>query len=183
MQNYQKKHIFLTGFMGAGKSKIGKLLAEKLSYPFYDSDKLIEQDAGKSVKDIFEQNGESHFRELEVQEIKNLCARTEPSVIALGGGALNNLDNLKLVDTHGISIYIKSSPESIFERVKHSKKRPLLNIEEGENFKDQMLNKIKQLLDDREKIYQKADIVFIRDGLELENIVDVLSNKISAFRK
>jgi len=84
---------------------------------------------------------------------------------------------------HGISVYIKSSPVSIYERVKHSKKRPLLNIEEGENFEDLLLEKIKQLLEKREKIYQKADIVFNRDGLELENIVDVLNKKISNFRE
>jgi len=183
MHSYNKRHIFLTGFMGAGKSKIGRLLAEKLSYPFYDSDKLIEQDAGKSVKEIFDQDGENFFRGLESHEVKNLCAQKDPSVIALGGGALNNPENFKLVQMHGISVYIKSSPVSIYERVKHSKKRPLLNIEEGENFEDLLLEKIKQLLEKREKIYQKADIVFNRDGLELENIVDVLNKKISNFRE
>lgn len=174
-----KKHIFLTGFMGAGKSKIGSLLAEEISHPFVDSDKMIEQETGKTVRQIFEEDGEESFRKMESAVIRSLADCESPSVIALGGGALTNKKNFDLVTKNGILVYIKSSPEAIYERIKDSKKRPLLNVPEGEKFKENMLFKIRGLLNKRAAVYEQADIIIERDFLSLEQIVKTLIKNIA----
>lgn len=179
MNHSPKKHIFLTGFMGAGKSKIGRLLAERLSLPFYDSDKLIEKEIGKNIQDIFSAEGENGFRKLESEQLRKLCKLEFPAVIALGGGTLNTPENFRLVSEHGISIYIKSSPEAILKRVKHTRQRPLLNVGAGPDFETRMYLKICELLEQREKIYTKADIIFDRDHIELGKIIEVLQQKIN----
>jgi len=170
-----KKHVYLTGFMGAGKSRIGRELKTIFSWSFYDSDNIIEDKAGKSIKDIFEQDGEPAFRQMEAECICSLSENAVPSIIALGGGALKDPKNLDIIKNSGIVVYIKSSPEAILERVKHSKKRPLLNnVEEPV-----MLERISRLLGDRSTVYEQADIVFERDGLSLEDIVQNLYQEIN----
>lgn len=154
--------------MGAGKSRIGRTLAKQWSWPFFDTDALIEKETGKTVMDLFEQDGEDHFRLLEKQVIKKFADEAYPAIISLGGGALMFPDNFKLIKQTGLLIYIKSAPEFLFERVKHTNKRPLLKIERDAQFEEKLLEKIKNLLDLREPVYQKADIVFERDGLEPE---------------
>lgn len=176
-------HIFLTGFMGAGKSRIGKTLAQRFGYPFYDSDELIEKSAGKKIKNIFEEDGETYFRSIESDEIKKLCQIVDPAVISLGGGALQNERNFAMVRKYGISVYIASSPEAILSRVKHTNKRPLLDVGEGEKFEERLLHKIKDLLNRRAPTYKKSDIIIDRDGLELEDIVDLIYKRIQTFWK
>ncbi|MCD4691477.1 MAG: shikimate kinase [Calditrichales bacterium] len=174
-----KKHIFLTGFMGAGKSKIGSLLAGEISHPFVDSDKMIERETGKTVRQIFEEDGEESFRKMESEVIRSLADCESPSVIALGGGALTNKKNFDLVTKNGILIYIKSLPEAIYERIKDSKKRPLLNVPEGEKFKENMLFKINGLLNKRTAVYEQADVIIERDSLSLEEILKTLIKNIA----
>lgn len=173
-----KKHIFLTGFMGAGKSKIGSLLAEEISHTFVDSDKMIERETGKTVRQIFKEDGEESFRKMESEVIRILADCESSSVIALGGGALTNKKNFDLVTKNGILVYIKSSPEAIYERIKDSKKRPLLNVPEGEKFKENMLFKIRSLLNKRTAVYEQADVIIERDSLSLEQIVKTLIKKL-----
>ncbi|MEJ2052512.1 MAG: shikimate kinase [Calditrichaceae bacterium] len=182
-QSDKKRHIFLTGFMGAGKSRIGKTLAEQFGYPFYDSDDLIELAAGKKIREIFEQDGERVFRSIESAEIKKLCRINDPAVISLGGGAVQSEENFKLVQKHGVSVYLASSPEAIMNRVKNSNKRPLLDVGEGEDFEQRLLEKIKELLDLRIPVYERSDIAVERDGLELEEIVALIYKKIQIYRK
>ena len=182
-QTNKRIHIFLTGFMGAGKSRIGKALAQRFDFPFYDSDDFIEQSEGKKIKNIFEEDGEAYFRKIESREIKELCQMRDSAVISLGGGALQNQNNFAMVRKYGISVYIASSPEAILSRVKHTNKRPLLNIGEGENFEERLLDKIKDLLNQRIPIYENSDIIIERDELELEEIVDLIHKKIQLFRK
>jgi len=161
--------------MGAGKSRIGRELKAGFNWSFYDSDSIIAAEAGKSVKEIFEQDGEPAFRQMETDCIRSLSKNAVPSIIALGGGALKNPENLEVIKRSGIVVYIKSSPEAILERVKHSKKRPLLeNADENE-----MLRRISSLLAERSKDYEKADIVFERDGLSLEEIIRKLYEQIN----
>ncbi len=115
----KKEHIFLNGFMGAGKSKIGPLVAEKLNCSFFDTDKIIEQHAGKKIIDIFNEDGEAAFRKIEHSVLFQLIETNSRSVIALGGGALVNPENKKLADKNGSIVYIKSNTQEIFKRVKH----------------------------------------------------------------
>ena len=161
-----KKHIFLNGFMGAGKSKIGPLLAARFACSFYDSDKLIEQEAGKSINDIFSEDGEEIFRKLESMVIEKLSKEDVKSVIALGGGALVSDKNRAVAEKSGTIVYLKSDPRAILERIKHSEKRPLLNIARDENFEQNLLKMIIDLLARRKAIYEKADLIFDRDPYE-----------------
>ena len=152
--------------MGAGKSKIGPLLASKFSCPFYDSDTLIEQKAGKRVHSIFSEDGEEVFRKMESSVIERLARENVKSVIALGGGALISEKNRTMAAENGIIVYLKSDPRAILNRIKHSRKRPLLNIAQDENFEQNLLKMIQDLLAKRKAIYEKADLIFDRDPYE-----------------
>lgn len=178
-----RKHVYLTGFMGAGKSKIGPLLSRALSLLFYDTDHIIEETSGKKIIDIFEQDGEERFRDLESAIIGELAAMETPAVIALGGGALIRRENRKIILESGWSVYISSSPEAVFERVRHSGKRPLLKIEPGPDRDRRLLEHIRHLLADRDVFYRKADIIVERDGLSLERIVETLTQQVNALKE
>ena len=121
------KKIYITGFMGSGKSTIGQLLARKLGYSFIDSDDEIERVHGKTVSQIFAEEGEARFRILEESMIGEMKNAAGPVVISLGGGALMSAKNRTSVCADGLLVYIKSSPEKIYARIKHSRRRPLLN--------------------------------------------------------
>lgn len=167
--------------MGAGKSKIGPVLAGKFACPFYDCDKLIELETGKKIGDIFNEQGEAYFRQLESRMLEKLAAQNEKSVIALGGGALVDDKNRMIAESKGTVIYIKSSPQSILERVKNSKKRPLLDIPRDETFEKNLLNKIIEMLDKRKAIYESADIVFERDGFEFDEAGEIIYQKLKNY--
>ncbi len=148
-----EKNIFLVGFMGSGKTRVGQALARKLGRDFIDTDQLVEQQAGKSIFQIFTQQGEEEFRRLEHLCIKDTSQRKN-AVISLGGGVPCRPENRKIV-RQGISVYISAPPEIIFERVRRNDKRPLLaGLSDTEK-----LEKIKSLLAQREKFYRQADIV------------------------
>lgn len=166
-----KKHIFLTGFMGAGKSRIGRTLAAKWGWPFYDTDALVEEESGLTVMRIFEEKGEAFFREKETEIVKRVSIDAYPAIIALGGGTLMQPSTYDLIRENGLLIYIKSSPEKILERVRHTDKRPLLKMKKDEQFEQRLLERIKELSAQREPVYAQADIVYRRDGLEPDRIV------------
>ena len=172
-----KRHIYLSGFMGAGKSRIGRQLCEKFGWPFFDTDDEIERQAGKIIKDIFEDDGESVFRRMESEVITALAERTIPSIISLGGGALMDENNFQKIGASGILVYIKSAPEFIYERIKHSTKRPLLQKDD----KEKMMARIRELLKQRSALYERADIVYNRDNQTLKEIVENLYNKINEY--
>ncbi len=173
-----KRHYYITGFMGAGKSKIGRALAEMLNLPFVDTDHLIEQEAGMSIRAIFSLYGENHFRELERQIMATVSGREQAQVISPGGGALLDPETFARVRQTGWIIYVKSKPEEILNRVKHSKKRPLLAVPDGPDYEQRLLAKIVDLLNQREPHYLQADLVFDRDGLEWQQAAQQLKNLI-----
>lgn len=174
-----KRHIYLTGFMGSGKSTIGAMLAKRLGLNFIDTDAEIEAFFKKSVKDIFKEKGEASFREFEKQFVDKLSKREEQLVISLGGGALMSKDNIDKVHEQGILVYIKSSPEEIWIRINHSTRRPLMR-QDGEDWtKEDYFNRIKELLSQREEGYNEADFVIEREGKEADEIVEVLVNTLN----
>ena len=122
------KKIFLTGFMGSGKSKIGNILADRLNIKFVDTDDYIELKSSKTIAQIFEEFGENKFRIIESEIVLELLQNKESSVISLGGGSLIKKQNLDLIEKMGLLIYIKSGLEEIWERTKNKTKRPLLLI-------------------------------------------------------
>ena len=165
------RHIFLTGFMGSGKSTIGKQLAVHLKWPFIDSDDWIESGLGKEIKDIFKSEGEAWFRLQEEDSLAKIINSADRAVISLGGGTLISEINLKNVLSCGLLVYIKSSPTEIWKRIRHSTRRPLLRPE-GENWSKQTyLTQISLLLGEREAGYQKAHMIIDRDGQESDQIV------------
>jgi shikimate kinase len=145
--------IFLIGYMGSGKTTVGQILATKLGYSFIDIDKYIEEKLFKSVHQIFVDLGEQKFRLLEQQSLHEI-ADFDKIIISTGGGTPCFFDNMKFINDHGISIYLKLSPEALADRLEesHANKRPLLKGKKGE----ELLLFIREGLKIREPFYSQA---------------------------
>lgn len=137
--------------MGTGKSSVGRLLAQQLHFTFLDTDHVIEERAGKSVSDIFQQDGEPVFREWERKIVAELAQR-DKTIIATGGGLPTMGDNLAHLKTHALVVCLWASAETIYDRVRHHTHRPLLNEPDP-------LAKIHRLLAAREPYYRQADVL------------------------
>ncbi len=173
-----EKNIYLLGFMGSGKTRVGQALAKNLDRDFIDTDQLVEQKAGKTISQIFEQQGEEEFRRLEHLCIKE-ASRGKGAVIALGGGAPCRAENRKLI-RQGISVYISVAPDVILERVNRTNKRPLLaGLSDAEK-----REKIEALLGQRERFYRQADVIVKIDAEGTaeevaDNIIENLKIRVS----
>ena len=146
-----KSNLVLTGFMGTGKTSLGKLLAEKLGRGFVDIDQKIEQDSGMTIPQIFEKYGEKYFRELEKNAVKEVAARKN-LVIATGGGTVKDEENIRLLKDSGVMVCLTTEPEEIFRRTERRGERPVLDASDEDR-----LNTIKKLLAERQKFYAQAD--------------------------
>ena len=172
-------NIYLTGFMGAGKSTIGPKLARQLDYEFDDSDSIIEQEAEKSVSEIFQQNGEPYFRLLEKKVLLQCAARTN-TVIALGGGTLIDLENRITIKKTGILIYLSTGPQTIWDRVKSTDKRPLLRNSDGSLVgEDDAIRHLEQLLKVRRDGYHSADLTVTTDDKSIDEVQALILKYIS----
>lgn len=120
-----KESIFLVGPMGAGKSTVGRALAERLQYDFVDSDHVIEARTGASIPMIFDIEGESGFRDREESVVDDLTQRLQ-TVLATGGGVVEREENRKHLRSRGFVVYLKSPVEALIQRTKHDRNRPLL---------------------------------------------------------
>jgi shikimate kinase len=162
-----KVSVFLLGFMGSGKSTIGRMLAVPLGLPFIDLDHYLEQQQGLSVPALFKALGEKSFRELERDALQTL-AQGRPAVIATGGGAPCFFDNMAFMKANGKTLYLKASPEELSLRLKPELgNRPLLD---GQT-KETLPVYIAQLLEKRSPIYEQADIVVLTDGQTKQDVV------------
>jgi shikimate kinase len=162
----QIHNLALIGFMGTGKSTIGRLVADDLRFDFLDTDGEIESRTGVTIAQIFAQQGEAAFRQFEAQLVGELAVRRR-LVIAAGGGLAANVENLVNLKTHALTVCLWDSPEKIWERVKHQSHRPLLHDPEP-------LKKIRMLLDAREPSYRQADVLInteLRSAREVANQV------------
>lgn len=146
-----KNNLILTGFMGTGKTSLGKLLAEKLGRCFIDLDQKIEQDTGLTVPQIFEMYGEKYFRELEKKAVEEVSQRRN-LVIATGGGTVKDEENIRMLKSSGMIICLTTEPEEIFRRTERRGERPVLD----ESAEDRLAT-IKKLLAERQKFYAQAD--------------------------
>ena len=167
--------IFLIGYMGAGKSVIGKSLSNKINYEFYDLDDYIEMKEGKKVSDIFDQENEVYFRKIENKYLHQLSSKKEKKIISTGGGTPcfeNNLDII-MNSTNSLSIYLKANVNTLVERLKNSiTKRPLiLHLNDDQELRDF----ITKHLFERSFYYEKSDIKIKTDDLELNDIVKLIS--------
>jgi len=144
------KNIVLIGFMGTGKTTIGRLLASRLGRPFVDSDKKVEYENGMTIREIFEIHGEEYFREKEREMIAKL-SRYNTAVIATGGGVVLSSDSMRRLKKNGVIIALTASVETILERTGRRNSRPLLL----DFFAREQI--IYKLLHERRELYQKAD--------------------------
>jgi shikimate kinase len=148
--------IFLLGFMGCGKSYIGKRLAKNINADFLDLDDLIVETNGLSISKIFEQKGEPHFRQSESNCLKSLKNTTQ-TVVALGGGTPCFFDNMKWINENGVSLYLKTKPTVLADRLKSEvNKRPLIQqLSEAE-----LLPFIEQKIEERAPFYHQAHLEY-----------------------
>ncbi|MBU0694285.1 MAG: shikimate kinase [Candidatus Omnitrophica bacterium] len=142
------KNVYLTGFMGTGKTVVGKILAKELNKDFIDMDEAIVQNEGKKIADIFASEGEFHFRKVEKELLKELSTKRD-LMVSCGGGLICDEENLNVLRESGTIVNLQASPEVIYERIKETTRRPLLNV-------DSPLEKIKVLLNKRQFYYSQA---------------------------
>lgn len=153
---FTMKNIVLTGFMGTGKTAVGKELARILDMKFIDVDTEIEASGQTTINEIFAQFGEPGFREIETAMIKKIAAKKN-LIISTGGGAVLKQENLDTLRSNGVIICLTASPGTILNRIGTSNDRPLLKVENP-------LDKIMQLLNFRKPFYEKADIMIDTEG-------------------
>lgn len=166
------KNIALIGLMGSGKSTVGALLAQKLNLNFVDIDLEIEKQEKKIISEIFAQEGEGFFRELESETIKDFC-KNKAQIISTGGGAVQNTANLELLKQNCTVIYLKTSPKVLFERIKEDTLRPLLQ-------NTNPMGTLEELLIKRQKNYQKADIIIDTDNKTTIEILDEIIKNVKS---
>ncbi|HAO99306.1 MAG TPA: 3-dehydroquinate synthase [Fibrobacteres bacterium] len=156
MKLTKTRNIFFTGFMASGKSRIGALTAASLGWKFFDTDKLVEEKTGKTIPQIFAEQGEAAFRKLELETLREICASGQ-MVASLGGGTLLNPEAIELIRKNGVLIGLRASPEVILERVNRKKEsRPLLaDLDDPAK-----LEKIKSMLAERQPLYDLANFQF-----------------------
>ena len=164
-------NIALIGFMGVGKTSVGRLVAEQLHFDFLDTDDLIQSQTGRTIADIFKTDGEAAFRELEAKVVGEIAARTK-TVIATGGGLPANPANLASLKTHSLVVCLWLPPEKIWERVKNQSHRPLLHDPDPQK-------KIRDLLAAREPFYKQADVLL---NTELRSVREVAQQVVHQFR-
>jgi len=147
----QIHNLALTGFMGCGKSTVGRQVARELKFNFVDTDGLIEEHTGRAITEIFKQAGETAFRELENEVVRQLESR-RGLVIATGGGLVAQPSNLDSLKRHSLVVCLWASPEAIWERTRHQTHRPLLQTDDPQA-------SIRDLLVEREPSYRQADVI------------------------
>ena len=159
-----KKHLFLTGFMGSGKTTIGQSLANALNQHFVDLDSLIIETVGKSIKTIFTEDGEDVFRGIETSCLCSL-ADLMPSVVSTGGGVIGRAENVKFMHDNGTLVYLSAEWPTLEQRLAGSTDRPLANSENG-------WSTTKELFIKRCPLYGQADITITTDEKTVQEIVD-----------
>ncbi|MGH9462932.1 MAG: shikimate kinase [Vicinamibacteria bacterium] len=164
--------IFLVGFMGVGKSTLGRRLAKRLRMPFYDMDEEIERTSGKKIHEMFETEGEGSFRALETELLRSIVKR-EPGVVATGGGTFCRPENRELIRAGGVSVWLDAPTEVILERGAQETHRPLWTN----------LETVESLLDERLPLYRQADLHFRVQSFSPDDAAARLADLLEAHRK
>ncbi len=157
------KNIILVGFMGTGKTVVGRALATRLKMKFVDIDGLIEEREGIKISDIFASKGEPYFRKTEKEIVREVSAQSG-LVIAAGGGAVIDEDNAKNLKSSGIMVCLAATPDKIFDRTKGHTHRPLLDVSDPRE-------KIAELLAKRAEYYARADHRIDTTDLSIDEVV------------
>lgn len=166
------KNIFLIGFMGAGKTTVGKVLAKNLGRDFVDLDEYLVKKLGITVPQIFSRFGECFFRDAESEALLSVSKKNR-QVIATGGGVVLRDGNWELMKKRGITIYLKASPEILWNRIKGNTSRPLLQVENP-------YKRLLELLSKRNALYEKADFTVETVNVSPQNIAEEIEKLINS---
>lgn len=159
------RNIYLIGFMGAGKSMIARALVKKTGAESAEMDELIETQQGMAITEIFQKYGEEHFRNLETELLRSLAEKTD-LIVSCGGGSVLRDENAALMKENGCIVLLTAAPETIYERVKDSKNRPVLNGNMNVAY-------IRELMEKRRARYEAvADIRIATDGKDADTICE-----------
>ena len=162
-------NIYIVGFMGTGKTAVGKVLAKRMGLKFIDLDDRIEETQGSKIADIFAKKGEAYFREAEAKALQDIAAQTG-LVAACGGGIVLNKNNIETMDNSGDIFCLDASVEVIYERIKNASHRPLLNVEDPKG-------KIEELLDRRARFYTKIEHHIDTSDFTIDEVVQRIIDK------
>ncbi|NCU32781.1 MAG: shikimate kinase [Candidatus Moranbacteria bacterium] len=168
-----KMRIYLVGFMGSGKTTVGRVLSRRLGFDFLDTDKEVEKLAGMSLRNLFKTSGETAFRELE-QQVLHTTSKLEKTVISTGGGTPCFYDNMDFIKQNGVSIYLMMQPASIVNRLENSKNpRPLVHGLSS----SELQAYVETELEKRKKFYSTADYVIKAESVSIDQIISFLNWK------
>ncbi|MEK6978292.1 MAG: shikimate kinase [Candidatus Hydrothermarchaeota archaeon] len=164
------RNIVLTGFMGAGKSTVGRRLGERLGMEVVDTDDLVEEMAGMRISAIFSAFGEAYFRDLESKAVARVSER-EDRVIVTGGGVVLRMENITNLRRKGVIVYLHAEPNAIYERIKGERHRPLLQVKDP-------LARIRELLASRAPYYAENDLLVDTSSKTVEEVVNEVVEKV-----
>jgi shikimate kinase len=164
------KNIYIVGFMGTGKTVVGRALAQKARVIFVDLDGCIEEKEKMTINEIFKTKGEAYFRRVEKEELVN-ASQQKGAVISCGGGIVVDPDNMALMKETGICVCLTASPQEILKRIGVTTHRPLLHSGDP-------LERIQSLLSARDQSYRRADIIIDTTNLSIEEIVATVFEKL-----
>ena len=184
MSKQEFSRIFLCGFMGTGKTTLGKLLAYKLGKPFLDMDDVIKRKARLSIPQLFQQYGEAHFRNLEKSAIKQVAGQQQ-GVIALGGGALQDKELVHTIKSNGLLVFIDAPFEVLLSRLMRNKKRPMLLDKEGRmKNKESLRHELSELYNKRLPMYRQAHLTFSSEqNLNPNEQAELLKERICTYEQ
>lgn len=158
-----KKHLFLTGFMGAGKTSVGRPLANAMHLPFLDLDQIIVETSGRQIPEIFKTDGEAFFRDLETDCLLQLTA-ADPAVISTGGGIIGRSENRNFMHANGTVVYLSAEWETLRQRIGDPASRPLARSDDG-------WMTTQRLWLERCPLYEQADLIIKTDNRTIPEII------------
>ena len=170
-------NIYLIGFMGSGKTTVGRLLAQRLHWAFVDTDVQIESVTGRTIPELFARIGEAGFREIEHEVLRTVTGKTR-QVVALGGGAPLRSDNWQMIRSTGRTVYLSVPIDVLWSRLRRVRDRPLIAGYTGEALRQ----RIAALLEQREPLYRRADIVIACAYHPPEVIVQMIVQRLHPFQ-